>query len=48
MESQGELHAVLKEMLGAISAGEADSVVAQVRKIDEIGAALGTGVTGWV
>ena len=44
MESQGELHAVLKEMLGAISAGEADSVVAQVRKIDEIGAALGTGV----
>jgi hypothetical protein len=43
MELKDELHATLKEMLGAISAGEAESIVAQVRKIDEIGAALGQG-----
>ena len=32
-----ELHATLKEMLGAIGAGQADSVAAHVRRIDQIG-----------
>lgn len=32
-----ELHATLKEMLGAIGAGRTDSVAAHVRRIDQIG-----------
>ncbi len=32
-----ELHATLKEMLEAIGAGQADSVVAHLQRIDQIG-----------
>ena len=41
MELQDDLHATLKGMMEAINTGATESLVAQIKKIDEIGEALG-------
>ena len=38
---QEDLHASLQDMMDSISSGATDSLVAQIKKIDEIGQALG-------
>ena len=42
MELQDDLHATLIGLMEAINTGATESLVAQIKKIDEIGEALGT------